>query len=229
VTTDLVPAEGDKNALITDSLELIMPGVSWDATSLQLPDTLPIELWMGGVRYLQVCLEHNELEHRRLLWYWADMMRFGERVYGERAAQAMELGYVTGTMYNVAWIGKVEPSCRREEVSFWTHAPVARMDPPEQKKWLDKTVEYNWTRKQLTQAIENEAAITAGHDPQEVQASRTLRLAASDVAQLPPADWAASIASGLLWELHARVGGEAFGSFLRGLRTRIDDLLKGET
>ena len=195
---------------MTKGLSIIIPGVTWDATSLKLPDDLSFENWIDGVRFLQSCLEYNALERRRLLWYWADLMRFGERVYGERAAQAMELGFATGTLYNVAWIGKVEPSCRHENLPFWTHAPVARLEPREQKRWLDRAAEENWTRKQLTEAIEDKEAENDGQDPAAARARRALGHAADAVARLDIEDWADTIVEGLIMPLCRDMDATAF-------------------
>lgn len=215
----------DERTPIIEDLGILLPGVLWNATSLKLPDDLSFEDWNDGVRFLQTCLEYNALERGRLLWYWADMMRFGERMYGERAAQAMELGVATGTLYNVAWIGKVEPSCRHENLPFWTHAPVVRLAPDEQKQWLDQAAEEGWTRKQLTEAIEDRDAENDGQYPDAARARRALRNAADLVARLDVEEWAGAVVDGLVRPLCRDGDGDA-AAFLGDLALRLSIVMQ---
>lgn len=75
----------------------------------------------------------------RSLTFWiGDWLRYGERVYGEKYAQAMEVtGYDYGTLANAAYVaGQVEFSRRRENLSFGHHQAVAALAPAQQDYWL---------------------------------------------------------------------------------------------
>ena len=94
---------------------------------------------------------------RAMPWWVGDWIRFGETAYGEKHAQAIsETGLDYQTLANYAWVcGKIEFSRRRENLSFRTHAEVARFEPEEQNKWLDKTEKEEWGSNELREEIRN--------------------------------------------------------------------------
>jgi hypothetical protein len=100
--------------------------------SLELPPGLPRAEWE------QIGETLHAIE-RGVQWWLGDWWRYGEREYGESAAQAIDAGVNLGTVQNAAWVaGAVEPSRRREDLSFGHHQAVAPLEPAEQDRWLDK-------------------------------------------------------------------------------------------
>lgn len=88
-------------------------------------------------------------------WWIGDWLAFGEGAWGERYAQACEAtGLDIGTLQNYAYVCRqVLPSRRRPELSFTSHLKVAKLDPPEQKQWLDHAIENKLRSKDLEAAI----------------------------------------------------------------------------
>lgn len=99
---------------------------------LTLPDGLPFAEWaavgglIGRIR-------------RASLWWVGDWLNYGERVYGESYAQAMDAtGLDYGTLRNAAWVASRFPlSRRRDNLSFAHHQAVAPLLPENQQRWLD--------------------------------------------------------------------------------------------
>jgi len=183
--TALIPATG--NTALIQSLVALLPGVTPTATGLIIPNDLPYDDWLQGTQFVRHCLEANEIERNELLWAWVDLMRHGENHYGERAAQAAELGYATGTLYNVVWIGGVESSCRHEDYSFWSHAPVAMLPAEEQKYWLDKatTASPRWSRRKLTEEVERAKLKREGRDWDREKTQEAVEAAVDRLNDLP--------------------------------------------
>lgn len=114
------------------------------ATSLELPADLTYE------RY-EALLTVLGRAHRTLTWVIADAINEGERRYGEKYAQAVELLNMTPeTLMNYASIArKVPRERRRVGVPFSVHALVAPLEPKQQTLWLDKVEKNEWTRAEL--------------------------------------------------------------------------------
>ena len=208
-----------------DCLPAVLPGATLTPTGLELPEGLAYDDWLEGARVLSMWIEANELERRQLLWWWADLMRFGESHYGERSAQAMELGVKTGTAYNIAWIGSVNFHARREDLPFWTHAAVAMLDDPaEQKAWLDQAADEGWTRRELESAVKARTAPLRPEvepDPAEAVA-RALRATVDNLLALEDLDLAAEcVAEALLRPLVDRLDGAGRAAFLDALDTAL--------
>jgi len=89
------------------------------------------------------------------MWWLGDWWRFGDHVYGERAAQALDSEtYAFQTFMNASWVaGQIETSRRREVLSWSHHAEVAALEPKEQDRLLDLAVKENWSRQELRQAV----------------------------------------------------------------------------
>jgi hypothetical protein len=172
---------------LVQSLVTLLPGVVPTTTGIVIPDDLPYDDWLQGTKFVRRCLEANEVERNELLWCWADLMRYGENHYGERAAQAAEIGYAMGTTYNVVWIGGVEFSCRHENYSFWSHAPVANLPPDEQRYWLDKATSESphWSRTKLTEEIGRAKAKREGRNWEHEKAQEALEVAVDRLNEMP--------------------------------------------
>jgi hypothetical protein len=99
---------------------------------------------------------HTLFSIERAVQFWiGDWIRFGEKSYGEKYSQAIEeTGLDYQTLANYAYVAsKVEPSRRRENVSFSHHAEVAALAPEKQEAWLETAEAQNWTRSDLRKSL----------------------------------------------------------------------------
>lgn len=133
-----------------------------DAVSLTLDtkNPLPFDRWEALGRML------GRMDHA-IRWWIGDWINFGEAVYGEDSAQAVEgtraerydeaervTGLAPQTLINIAYTCRqIAKSRRRRELPFSTHDPVAPLEPDEQKEWLRRAVEEGWGRADLRAAI----------------------------------------------------------------------------
>lgn len=89
--------------------------------------------------------------------FWlADWLRYGESRgdWQERLAQAVDAtGLDEKTLANVRSVGAIEPSRRRDDVTFSHHAEVAGLAPKEQSEWLDRAATEGWTTAELRRSI----------------------------------------------------------------------------
>jgi len=114
------------------------------STELILPEDTTFEDWTAIGRRLQWI--------SRGIHFWiGDWLRFGERKWGERYAQALdETPFAYQTLANDVWVCKRIPqNSRRAELSFGHHSVVAALPPDERDMWLDKAEKEGWTRRQL--------------------------------------------------------------------------------
>jgi hypothetical protein len=108
-------------------------GARWTATSLELPTDLAFAeyervLWaLAGARNMTA-------------WGLGDAINFGERVYGEMYAQAVDATKLSeSTLQGYAYVARRIPrSRRRPGLSFSHHAEVASLAPQERERWLDR-------------------------------------------------------------------------------------------
>lgn len=123
--------------------QLSIPGVVTE-TGLELPPDLTYDEWESVGRTLQ------RIE-RSVMWWVGDWLRYGERKYGETYSQALEAtDYAYQTLANAAWVsGRIEPSLRRENLSWHHHKEVAALEPDEQAVWLDKATANDWPVREL--------------------------------------------------------------------------------
>lgn len=137
-------------------IELRIPGLT--ATGLRLTEELPFEIWerlgatLGAIREASV-------------WAIGDWINYGEAVYGERYAQAVEsTGLQPGTLMDYRSVAAHVPySRRRGELTFSHHRAVRSLDPEEQKRWLGEAVESGWTVAAMREAM---GSLGAGGAPQ---------------------------------------------------------------
>lgn len=133
---------------------LDLPGCNFSRTKLEIEPGLPVEHWQ---RIGDVLRAAEEMVQAVQFWI-GDWLRYGERNYGEKYAQAVEAtGYAIKTLQNAQFVAEhVSPSRRRERLSFSIHAEVASMKPKDQDRWLAKAETEGMTRKDLRIAIKRE-------------------------------------------------------------------------
>jgi hypothetical protein len=93
-------------------------------------------------------------------WLIGDWVEFGERVYGEKYAQAVEeTGLAPQTLMNYASVARrVPPPRRRASLPYSYHAVVAPLEPDEQDAWLTKAELDGMSRRALQAAVKGEPA-----------------------------------------------------------------------
>jgi hypothetical protein len=105
--------------------------------------------------------------------WWAS---YGQRrYYGERAQRVRQLlgseddGGLLQRFMNYAWVARrIEPSRRREDVSFSHHAEVAALEPPDQDRLLEQASANKWSVRRLRrEACGLRAAEPGMHDEPE--------------------------------------------------------------
>lgn len=113
-------------------------------TSLSLPPEIGYEAYLNVGAALGAA-------HRSVAWCLADWINFGERAYGEKYADAIEVTKLNEqTLMNYAYVGrKIPPDRRVPGIPFGVHAELASLDPPEQVAWLDKVKQNGWKRAEL--------------------------------------------------------------------------------
>ena len=104
--------------------------------------------------------------HRGIQFLVGDWIAFGEKSYGELAAQAIDArSWSAETVRNYVWLAKSVPPTNRmldRGLSVAHHQAVAHCSPKEQRTWLRKALseETPWSVGRL------KAAIKEGADPQ---------------------------------------------------------------
>jgi len=95
-------------------------------------------------------------------WWLGDWVNFGETVYGEKYAQALEdTGMEYKSLANCARVSKrVAPATRRGLPLSWSHHEEVAVfeDAPTQTIWLRRAEAKGWNSKQLREAIREDRA-----------------------------------------------------------------------
>lgn len=88
--------------------------------------------------------------------FWiGDWLNYGERQWGEMYTQAIdETGYSYGTLANDKWVAsRIEPSRRRENLSYAHHQEIADLMPEDQEKMLDMAEEHHLNSKNFRNVV----------------------------------------------------------------------------
>lgn len=126
-------------------------GISVTGLSINRPD-LPYE------QFEALCILLGKM-HEAVRFAIGDAIREGERLYGEKAHQAIALIGVSerGLLEYVRVAEKVPRSIRRDDVSWSHHRAVAPLPPKEQKQWLRRAAEEGMSHHTLREALRNGA------------------------------------------------------------------------
>jgi hypothetical protein len=124
--------------------------------------------WIGQGRKLG-------LMGRNVGWWIGDWLRFGNAVYGERYVRASRVtGYDVQTLMNMVYVAShIEPSRRREGLSWSHHAEVACLTPAEQDRWLDHAEEQRLSVRCLRQELRRERRAKSLGDRVRAQLTET--------------------------------------------------------
>lgn len=86
-------------------------------------------------------------------WWIGDWLNFGEQAYGEKYSQALEeTGLSYSALSHYAWVAA--RVCTRVQTLSWSHhRAVAGLEPDEQREWLEKAGEQNWSKRDLEKQL----------------------------------------------------------------------------
>jgi hypothetical protein len=91
-------------------------------------------------------------------WWIGDWLRFGNEKFGERYVRAARItGLDVQTLMNMVYVAShIEPTRRRETLSFTHHAEVVSLAPAEQDRWLRRAEEERLSARCLREEIRRE-------------------------------------------------------------------------
>lgn len=113
---------------------------------------VPYEVW-------QAYGEGLERVEGAIQWVIGDWLNYGETRYGETYTQALELWQEEKIqkLRNYKWVSaNVELSLRKDNLSWYHHLEVAKLEPNEQRSWLARAEAKTWTVRDLRHAIRGE-------------------------------------------------------------------------
>ncbi|MEV7982027.1 LmbU family transcriptional regulator [Streptomyces sp. NPDC086519] len=117
-------------------------------TCLQLPDDLPLTAWLRVGQQLMSVRDSSA-------WWAGDWLVYGSERYPHRYREAIErTGLDHQTLRNYAWVARKFPVPRRRpQLSFQHHQEVAALAPDQQNLWLDRSIEYGWSKAELRRRL----------------------------------------------------------------------------
>lgn len=88
-------------------------------------------------------------------WWIGDWIRYGNARYGEKYEAAARItGYDVHSLMNMAYVAsRVDPSRRREHLSFSHHAELAALPSDEQELWLNRIESEQLSVRALRRAL----------------------------------------------------------------------------
>ncbi len=138
-----------------NSTQLALPG-EVTATSLTLPMNLSFEQWDAVGKQLARA-------ERAVMWWMGDWWNYGDRAYGELAAQAAGSEYEYETWRAASWVSSRIESVRRRTVLPWSlHREVAALPPDQQDELLTQAEAEGWTVRDMRRAVRRMKAGTRG-------------------------------------------------------------------
>lgn len=128
--------------------------VAYSDTALELDQRMTFERWSEVGSLL------GRVHRASKLWL-GDWLNFGEHAYGEKYAQAIDVtGLDYSTLANYAYVSRqIDPSRRREGLSFSVHAEVAALPPAAQDVWLDRAEREGLGSRDLRRALKDSRGV----------------------------------------------------------------------
>lgn len=111
------------------------------------------------------------------MWWWGDLLNFGERKFGEMYGSAMDSAKMSyGTLANASFVcSRIQFSRRHENLTYTHHQEIAIAfsDEVEQDKWLDRAETEKLSVIELRKAIRL-SKMEYGDDEQSKEANSKL-------------------------------------------------------
>lgn len=127
------------------------PKVQYKPTQLMFPPNLSFDDWqevMGTLAHM----------HRSFRWWVGDALNYGEDRYGEKYAQWLDsTGLSYPSLADTLWVARqIEPSRRRENLSWSHHREIAGLDSKEQDELLKRAAREELTCSSLRAIVKAE-------------------------------------------------------------------------
>ncbi len=122
-------------------------------SSVKINGRPPIEEWMGPLKFAIWCQKASP-------WWIGDMLNAGDAVFGEAFSQACE-GYVSADQLQryESVARRVPPQNRNPNLSWSSHASVARLSDKGQRKLLALAQRHGWNSEDLRKKAREEKVI----------------------------------------------------------------------
>lgn len=126
-------------------------------SSFQLTKTGLIAIGNPTFEQWSSCGEFIKNANGAVHFWIGDWLNYGERKYGEMYTQAIdETKYEYGTLSNDKWVAsRIEPSRRRENLSFSHHQEIANLEPEEQEELLNLAEDQRLNRTNFRKVVGN--------------------------------------------------------------------------
>jgi N6-adenosine-specific RNA methylase IME4 len=130
---------------VKDLIEI--PKCEVSKVGLKLDENLTFDEWKGIGLQLQTM--------QGSIGFWiGDWWNFGERKYGEKATQALEMGIAYETFRKFCWVSKtIESVRRRTDLSFSSHEEIASAPIEKQDELLDKAIKEKLSSRELRHIV----------------------------------------------------------------------------
>jgi DNA modification methylase len=130
---------------------LAIPDATISTTALVLGEGMTFDEWADLGGQLAAVTEG-------VMWWVGDWWRYGERTYGERAAQAIRSErYSFQTFRDAGWVAGAFETSRRRDVLSWSHhkevAALSAEKPAVADGLLDLAEQNGWTRNELRRQV----------------------------------------------------------------------------
>jgi len=124
-----------------------------DSNYYQFAEDLTYEQWLEiGQNLMQAT--------QNIMWWLGDWWNFGDRKYGELAAQALNMEIPYNTFSKASYVANKVPLERRNPELSWTHhSEVASLDAGLQKEYLDKAIDEGLSVKALRSIIKKQKVL----------------------------------------------------------------------
>lgn len=127
-------------------------------TGLIVRPTMDEPTWLSAVQASILAYKSTRDSHIKMMFRVGDLLRFGESKFGERWAAAISDTFAQmiteSVMSRAMWVaGSIPSDVRREDLSFEHHEAVAKLEPDEQREFLEKAAEEKWNTKELKEAV----------------------------------------------------------------------------
>ena len=104
--------------------------------------------WQGPLQFALWC-------QRASPWWIGDLLNAGDAAFGEAFSQVCE-GYISGDQLQryESVARRVPAKNRRENLSWSSHAVVARLESAHQQQMLKRAEEHGWTSEELRRQVQ---------------------------------------------------------------------------
>jgi hypothetical protein len=140
---------------------VIVDGPSWEfsTTGIVFKSAVVFEAWES----LGLTLSHIE---RGVRWSLGDWFLYGQGrpEWQQQLSQALSAtGFNFHTLEVCRWVSsRIDQPRRRDDLSWSHHEAVARLDPEQQERWMDRAIGEGWSYRELRERIGAEVPFPGG-------------------------------------------------------------------